>query len=137
MRAAARALLPAPLLACERENATATGPQAVRWILTSSCRPAAHAAPSVDAPRRSLYRALPCPHLAHCRREKLPTLAAELRWPFISPARLVQFERERAELLREFPQLVDFTREAYRYQALASHPGVTPDDVKALTSPRT
>jgi len=75
--------------------------------------------------------------LAHCRREKLPTLAAELRWPFISPARLVQFERERAELLREFPQLVDFTREAYRYQALASHPGVTPDDVKALTSPRT
>jgi hypothetical protein len=46
-------------------------------------------------------------------------------------------ERECPDLLREFPQLVDWTREAYRYQALAAQPGVTPDDIKALASPRT
>jgi len=77
--------------------------------------------------------------IEHCpsRRENLPALAAELRWPFIVPARIAQLERERTDLLHEFPQLVDLTREAYRYQAVAAHPGATADDLKALASPRT
>jgi hypothetical protein len=64
-------------------------------------------------------------------------LAAELRWPFIPPARLVRLEAERPKLFHEFPQLQEYTREAYRYQALAANSGSTPDDIAALASPRT
>jgi len=71
------------------------------------------------------------------RRAHLPALAAELRWPFISPTRLARLERERAALLLECLPLVELTREAYRYQALTAHAGAAASELKALASPRT
>ena len=44
-------------------------------------------------------------------------LAADIRWPFISPERLARLELDKPQLVA-FPQMQEFLREAYRYQAL-------------------
>lgn len=56
-------------------------------------------------------------HEPEARRPHLATLAAELRWPFISAATIARLEAERPSLFAS-PQLVQLCFEAYRHQAL-------------------
>jgi len=65
----------------------------------------------------------------------LPQLGAEIRWPFVPPARLARLEVERSELLDAFPGLACLLREAYRFQALQASNAT--GELRALLSPRT
>ena len=56
-------------------------------------------------------------HEPEARKPHLATLAAELRWPFISATTIARLEAERPSLF-ESPQLVKLCFEAYRHQAL-------------------